>query len=140
MSVYLDTSVVVPLFLIDHFTPRAKTFLTVASEDLYVSDLTSAEFASVVGIRLRNKALTSAEARTAFSNFDEWTRRYALEAETLPEDVRAATAMLRRLDTTLRAPDAIGLAIAKRLKADLATFDKQMAESARKLNISVVSV
>jgi predicted nucleic acid-binding protein len=140
LSVYLDASVIVPLFLIDPFASRAKAFLAAQAEEVYVSDFVSAEFASVVGIRLRAKALTSDEARTAFSNFDEWTARYALETQTTPADIRSATTMLRRLDLTLRAPDAVSLAVATRLGADLATFDMKMAESARKLHMSVAVV
>lgn len=140
LSVYLDASVVVPLFLIDPFAHRAKAFLAAQPEDLHVSDFVSAEFASVVGIRLRAKRLTSNEACAAFSNFDEWTKRYALEAEIAPADIPAAIVMLRRLDMTLRAPDAISLAIASRLNAALATFDKRMAECARKLDIPVVAI
>lgn len=140
LSVYLDASVVVPLFLIDPFASRTKAFLAGQQNEVYVSDFVSAEFASVVGIRLRAKALTPGEARAAFSNFDEWTARYALETQTMPVDIRAATTMLRRLDLTLRAPDAISLAITTRLGADLATFDTRMAASAQKLSISVAAI
>ncbi|HEY1837553.1 MAG: type II toxin-antitoxin system VapC family toxin [Rhizomicrobium sp.] len=140
MSIYLDASVVVPLFLIDPFGQRASAFLSAQSARVYVSDFVSAEFASVVGIKLRNKALRLDEARAAFSNFDEWTRRYAQKAQTLAADIHVAETMLRRLDLTLRAPDAISLAIARRLRAELATFDVRMAESARALGISLAAV
>jgi predicted nucleic acid-binding protein len=45
--------------------------------------------------------------------------------------------MLRRLNLRLRAPDAVHLAMAERLGAKIATFDKQMANAANRLGISV---
>lgn len=133
MSVYLDTSVVVPLFLIDSFALRARAFLTTRPSNVLVSDFVSAEFASVVGIRVRMKTLRIAEGRAAFANFDAWTKRYASVTQILASDIRYAEAMLRRLDLNLRAPDAIHIAIARRLGAELATFDTKLARSGRKL-------
>ncbi len=57
-----------------------------------------------------------------------------------PSDLDDAQTMLRRLDLVLRAPDAINLAIAQRLGAELATFDIRMAECARALGIAVVAL
>jgi predicted nucleic acid-binding protein len=48
--------------------------------------------------------------------------------------------MLRRLDLNLRTPDAIHIAIAQRLGAELATFDVRMAESAEALGVTAVAV
>jgi len=42
------------------------------------------------------------------------------------------------LDLTLRAPDAINIAIAQRIEADLLTFDDQLAASARALGTTVL--
>jgi hypothetical protein len=140
LSVYLDTSVLVPIFLLDPFVDRARAFLASKPKDIIVSDFDSAEFASVVGLRLRMKVLTAPEARTAFANFDGWVEANALGAETVPPDIRAAGIFLRRLDLPLRAPDAIHLAIAQRLGARLATFDKRMAAAARALGISVAAL
>jgi predicted nucleic acid-binding protein len=140
VAVCLDTSIVTPLFLTDPFNARAHSFLTSGPVDMVVSDFVAAEFASVVGVRVRAKALTRAEGRKAFSNFDRWLSAKAVEASIQPSDVRVAMAVLRRLDLVLRAPDALILAVTDRLNASLATFDARMAESARKLGISVVPV
>jgi predicted nucleic acid-binding protein len=45
--------------------------------------------------------------------------------------------VIRRLDLNLRAPDAINLAIALRLGAALATFDRRMTENARTLGLAI---
>jgi predicted nucleic acid-binding protein len=140
LSIYLDASVVVPLFLIDSFVSRARVFLAATTSVLIVSDFVAAEFASVVGIRLRMKTLTLAEARRAFASFDAWIGAKTTPAATLAVDVQTATGFLRRLDLSLRAPDAINLAIAQRLGAEAATFDGKMAASARKLGIPLAQV
>jgi predicted nucleic acid-binding protein len=57
-----------------------------------------------------------------------------------PADLAQATAWIRRLDLTLRAPDAIHIAAAQRLDASLATFDAGMAGAARRLGLAVAPV
>ena len=140
LTIYLDNSVVVPLLLPDIFAGRAEAFLLSAPTGLIVSDFVSAEFSSVVGIRLRTGKLKLKDARTALANFDLWRGQRTLTAETTTRDIRAAESMLRRLDLTLRAPDAINLAVAQRLAADLATFDAKMAACASKLGITVLEI
>jgi predicted nucleic acid-binding protein len=140
LSVYLDASVVVPIFLLDPFIDRTRIFLQSNTVDIIVSDFVSAEFAAVVGRRLRMKILKTDEARTAFANLDSWVSVAALPAETTSSDVQSARRMLHRLDLTLRAPDAVNLAIAQRLGAELATFDIRMADCARALGIVVVAL
>ncbi|MEI9988490.1 MAG: PIN domain-containing protein [Rhizomicrobium sp.] len=76
------------------------------------------------------KLSTEAESRSAFANFDDWVRRKTTVVEMDHSNLIDAAAMLRRLDLTLRTPDAIHLAIAQRLGAELATFDQRMADCA----------
>jgi predicted nucleic acid-binding protein len=140
LSIYLDTSALVPFFLADPFVPKARAFLRTEPIGLVISDFAAAEFASVLGNRVRMKLLTLAEARTALSHFDVWTARAATSAELALADVRTASAFLRRLDLTLRTPDALNLAIAQRLNAELATFDRRMAVCARSLGLPLVSL
>ncbi len=54
-------------------------------------------------------------------------------------DIQAATATIRRLDLNIRAPDAINLAIAHRIGASIATFDRRMMENARVLGIATAT-
>jgi predicted nucleic acid-binding protein len=137
LSIYLDTSVVVALFLPDVFEERAEAFLATAPSGLTLSDFVAAEFSAVVNVRLRNRDIALPAARDALSNFDDWSMRRCTRDEMLPADVREAERILRRLDLPLRAPDAIHLVIAQRINAQLATFDKQMSTAARALKIPV---
>ncbi|HEX3673305.1 MAG TPA: type II toxin-antitoxin system VapC family toxin [Rhizomicrobium sp.] len=140
LSIYLDTSVVVPIFLQDIFVSRANAFLATGPASLMVSDLVAVEFASVVGIRVRIGVLSRVEAVAAFATFDDWISRRTRRAQMTPDDIRAAGLMLRRLDFNLRAPDAINIVIAQRIGAELATFDVRMADCARALGVAVPAI
>jgi predicted nucleic acid-binding protein len=137
LSIHLDTSAIVPLFVNDAFTARMRKFLVVNREELVISDFAAAEFVSAIGIRVRSGDLSIAEAKAAFANFDNWTGLAVVRLEIDSSDIAVATTMLRRLDLRLRAPDAVHLAMAERLGAKIATFDKQMANAANRLGISV---
>lgn len=51
--------------------------------------------------------------------------------------MKAAEAFVRRLDLTLRAPDALHIAMAQRNGAALVTFDEKMAACAKALGTLV---
>lgn len=133
MKFYLDASVLVSLLVKDVLTARAYSLLRSQTAVLLVSDFAAAEFASALGRRVRTGELTADEARAAFANLDAWMARTTRRVGTTTADVRSAEAFLRRLDLTLRAPDALNIAIAQRTGAALATFDGKMAVAARAL-------
>ena len=59
-----------------------------------------------------------------------------------PVDIRSADAQLayvfaRRFELALRAPDALHLAMVRRLDATLITLDRRLAAAARDLDIAV---
>lgn len=133
LTVYLDASVIVPLFMRDALTDRARQYLRNARPALLVSDLGAAEFSSAVARKVRMGELSTDEAQAAFSTFDIWIASETGRAQISPDDAPMAERFIRRLDLTLRAPDAMHIAMALRLGATLATFDKAMEDSARAL-------
>ena len=139
MSLYLDASVLVALFVIDSSSARAEAFLSAHPEIVVVSDFAVAEFSSAVGRRVRTHDLAREDGQLAFSNLDIWVARSASREEVTTADIDVATRILRRLDVNLRTPDAIHTAIARRLDATLVTFDRSMAASARSLGIAVAA-
>ena len=76
--------------------------------------------------------------RVRTSAFDSWAVRSVQSIEVIAADIAVATTFLRRLDLTLRTPDAIHIAIARRIGATLVTFER-MAESARALSMAVAT-
>jgi predicted nucleic acid-binding protein len=140
LTVYLDTSVLAGFFIgSDAFAGRAKTLFDGIDDPPIVSDFVVAEFASVVARLVRMNGIIRDEARDTFALFDSWRAHSADSVEIAPADISAATAIIRRLDLNLRAPDAINLAVAERLGAAIATFDSRMADNARTLGITVAA-
>lgn len=128
MSVYRDTSVLVGLFVAhDSFATRAQALADSPGFVPIVSDFVSTEFASVSARLTRMNSLNQDQAREIFAEFDAWASQ-------------SAEAYIRRLDLNIRAPDAIDLAIASRLGAPVATFDRGMAVNAKALGISLQNV
>ncbi len=140
MIVYLDASVLVALLTTDPLTSRAEAFLRDTLPQLLLSDFAAAEFASVVARRVRIREVTRKDARAVLSSLDMWSARATQRIETLAADIKVAEGYIRRLDLTLRAPDAINIAIAQRADAAIATFDAKLAAAARALGATVVAL
>ena len=126
-----------PLFAVDPHVASAARAVASAPSGIGVSDFAAAEFASVIARKVRVGDLDEAEARQAFSTFDNWIAAKAAPLTLLPSAVAAASSFLRRLDMTLRAPDAMHLAIVQRARASLLTFDARMIAAAQRLGIPV---
>lgn len=139
MNVYLDASVLVALFTNDPFTQRADEFLRRERPVSTVSDFAKAEFASAIARRVRTGELSAEDARNAFGMLDVWTARAVQSIATSSPDIAAASAYLRRLDLSLRTPDAINIAIAERTGCALLTFDRKMADNAMALGVPVAA-
>lgn len=118
---------------------RAERFLNGREDEFLLSNLTAAEFASLVARRVRTRDFTVDEARVALASFEAWIRLSIRSVEVSTADVSAAIGFLQRLDLPLRTLDAIHIALAQRVDATLVTFDRQMATSARALGAGVAT-
>jgi predicted nucleic acid-binding protein len=140
VSVYLDASVLVSLFVRDANSDKADRALRAVRQMLIVSDFAAAEFASGISQHVRTRSIPASDARVAFSEFDEWTGRETERMEISNADVDNAATLLRRLDLPLRTPDALHVVMVQRNGSRLLTFDKTMAAAARALGIAVIKV
>jgi len=102
---------------------------------LIVADWAVLDVSNVVSRRVRIQALTEKDAVRVLADFDVWRSRSAAESETTRADVSAAIQFVRRFDLAARGPDAIHIAIAHRLGANLFTFDERMARAAAALGL-----
>ena len=134
----LDTNVVVALFIEDAHSEAAEALLKTQGPNCTISDLVKAEFAGVMGRRFRGGRLTSASAMAAMDDFDLWVSSGVTVAPLVPADFTEAALWLRQIDMALSTPDALHIAIARRLGLTLATFDRGMATAARALGLSVL--
>ncbi len=139
MSTYFDTSFLVSLMVNDTMSDQARALIADASPEFLISDFARLEFASAISRRARTIPTEYTTAHSAFVTFDAWCARLTIPVETTHPDIIAAENVIRRLDTSLRAGDALHIAIAERLGATIATFDRTLAEAARSRGVSILS-
>jgi hypothetical protein len=137
LSVYIDTSAAVALFLPDPLSARANTLVAAQRDPLVVSDYVALEFASSVMRLTRAKVVALKTAKEALAEFDAWAATSCERAETMAADIATAAAFVRRDGVALRTSDAVNVAIAERLGAALLTFDKKLASNARRLGLAI---
>jgi predicted nucleic acid-binding protein len=87
VSLYLDASVLVALFVIDPASARAAGFLASHSAIVLVSDFGAAEFSWALARRVRMHDLTREDALLAFEHFDTWTTWVAGRPEITTADI-----------------------------------------------------
>ena len=138
MTLYLDTSVIVPLFIDEPWSERAEALFISRSSLHAISDLSEVEFASAVSRRVRAGDIASEAGHAAVADFDAWII-HAQRAVLSAADLAVAKSYLRRFNLPLRTGDAMHIAVAQRIGATLATFDRQMADSAARLGVPVVT-
>lgn len=136
MSIYLDTSVLIPTLVEETASEAVKAYLATRKERL-ISDVAAVEVASVLSRLARTGLLSRDHAAARLADFDAWRAATSSPAEVHAADARLAYAYVRRFELMLRAPDALHLAIANRLEATLATLDRRMERAAQELGIAI---
>lgn len=134
--IYLDTSVVVPVVLVEAASPRIDAWLA-ADPDICVSRWTVSEVSSALSHHLRTGRIDAEEREAAEAALDHWVSGGVRVVEIEEEDIAALRALLRS-DPLLRTPDALHLAVVMRLDCALATHDVRLAGSARDIEIEVI--
>lgn len=137
MSAYLDASVLLPTLIAESATEAVYHCLGTGDRELLVSDFAAAEVASALSRLVRTGLLTEADASARLADFDAWRAAMSLPVDIGSSDARLAYIYVRRFDLGLRAPDALHLAIARRLDATLVTLDRRLPAAARELGIAV---
>lgn len=127
MTVYLDTSVVVPLFVDDDHSPRARDWARLG-RTVALSAWTLAEFSSALSMQVRMNRLAPDERRDLEAAFDAWAGQGRL-VDFDSEQFTQARRMLMNHDR-LRAPDALHLAIAKANGLEMASLDAVLIDAA----------
>jgi len=137
--VYVDTSVLVPLFLNEPHSVAAADWYSREKSELVAAAWCIAEFASALGIKQRTGAIDAQQARGAWTRFE---RMVAADLRIVPVETahfhRAAELVLEAA-SALRAGDALHLACAEAAGAKhIATLDDVLARNAQRLKIKPV--
>lgn len=136
MKRYLDTSIVVSLFVQEVHTAATRNWLAdePGAKNL-ISAWTVTEFQSALSLKLRTSQI-SYEIKVEASAFLETARQTLFEVlPILDEDFERAAALAANPDLWLRAGDALNLAIAEREQALLATVDKRLFAAAERIGL-----
>jgi predicted nucleic acid-binding protein len=134
---YLDTSLLVPLFLPEPESAPVRRWLDRQTGQLLaISDWTLTEFASVFGIKVREKTLKPEQARNACALVAKLAAEcLQVITPTRADYVRAAD-YLAQHQLGLRAGDALHLAVAHNEGAETVySLDRRFIEAGKKLNI-----
>jgi predicted nucleic acid-binding protein len=137
LSAYFDASVLLPRLIEESASTAVRRYLATDPQERLISEFAAAEVASALSRLVRTGLLTGAEGYARLADFDAWRAATTEPAELHAADARLAYAYVRRFDLRLRAPDALHLAIARRLDATLVTLDQRLARAAAELGIAV---
>jgi predicted nucleic acid-binding protein len=137
MRRYLDTSLIVAALVRESGTESAKAYLSAAHDEfLLASRWVVTEFSSALALKVRTGTITEAEQAAALAMFRRFSAARLRLVDVEAKDFDAAAGLCDKVAIPLRAGDALHLATCKRSGARLATFDKGMAEAAKRHSLS----
>ena len=139
MVVYPDTSAIIAYFQSEAHSPKAIAILEDRDTQLHLSDFAVTEASAVFAARARGRKAFTASFANQLRLLDMLAASLVVPLRTAPADVASATTFVRRLDLTLRVPDALHLAICTRVGAALLTVDAQQAAAATRLGIPLAA-
>lgn len=131
MTLYLDTSTLVPLFFREPASIAVLARIE-TEEELWISRWTLAEFSSAAAFKLRRRETRAAIVSAALALLDAKIAAGGFRlAEVEHNDLDVAARLCRAHRSELRTPDALHVAIAARLRMPLLTCDKRQAAGCR---------
>lgn len=136
MNVYLDASVLLPTLIEEAASAAVDAYMLSGTKEFLVSDFAAAEVASGLSRLVRMRLLDASDASARLADFDVWRAAMSWPADIHTYDIRLAATYVRRFDLALRAPDALHLAVARRLDVPLVTLDRRLVTAARELGIA----
>lgn len=137
MSLYLDASVLLPTLVAEQASAAVDAFFLASTDDWLVSEFAVAEVASGLSRLIRMGRLDATDAADRLADFDVWRAGMTITVDVVASDCRLANAYVRRFDLKLRPPDALHVAICRRLDLGLVTLRQELAAAARELGVDM---
>lgn len=134
---YLDTAVVLTLFVAEPTSRSVEDWLAARRQPLAFSDWGLTECASALALKLRRSEMDVALAKRCFAAIATFVHESCDLIACAPHHQAEAQRLLSRFDLPLRAGDALHLAISQHAGATLVTYDKLLASSAKTLGAKV---
>ena len=137
--IYVDTSVLVPLFLNEPHSAVALAWYAREKGELVAAAWCVPEFASAIGIKLRTGAIDAQQAQNAWMRFERMAASDLRLLPVEPAHFRRAAELVLDAASALRAGDALHLACAEAAEVRyLATLDDVQNRNAQRLKIKPV--
>jgi predicted nucleic acid-binding protein len=137
---YLDTCVLLALLTPEVHSPPASAFLEQAAETLAISPWSATELHSALALKVRTGALSATDADRVLEVFESSLAPGLLWLDLEADDFRNANACLRGWSTSLRAADALHLAIASGRGATLCSLDAPFVQAAQQLGLAALLI
>jgi uncharacterized protein len=137
--VYVDTSVLVPLFLHEPHSAAVAKWFAREQRELVAAAWCIPEFASALGIKQRTGAIDARQAEGAWSRFGRLVAADLRLLTVAPAHYHRAAELVLDATNGLRAGDALHLACAEAAGAKhMATLDEVLGRNAQRLKIRQV--
>mgnify|MGYP001599257493 CR=1 FL=1 len=137
--VYVDTSVLVPLFLNEPHSVAAADWYAREKGELVAAAWCIPEFASALAIKQRTGAIDAQQAHGAWARFERMVAADLRLLPVAPTNFHRAVELVLDASSALRAGDALHLACAEAAGAkQMATLDDVLSRNARRLKIKPV--
>lgn len=137
--VYVDTSVLVPLFLNEPHSAAAAHWYAREKNELVAAAWCVTEFASALGIKQRTGAINAQQAQAAWTRFERMAAADLRLLAVTPANFHRAAELVLDAASALRAGDALHLACAEAAGAkQLATLDEVLGRNAQRVKLKPV--
>jgi predicted nucleic acid-binding protein len=137
--VYVDTSILVPLFLNEPYSVAVADWYAREKSELIAAAWCVTEFASALGIKQRTGAIDLQQAQGAWARFERMVAADLRLLQVEPANFHRAAELVLNATSALRAGDALHLASAEAAGAKyIATLDDVLSRNAQRLKIKPV--
>jgi uncharacterized protein len=139
--VYVDTSVLVPLFLNEPQSLAAADWYAHEKSELVAAAWCIPEFASALGIKQRTGAIDAQQAQGAWERFERMVAADLRLLPVEPANFHRSAELVLDATAALRTGDALHLACAEAAGAKrMATLDDVLRRNAQRLKIKLVAL
>lgn len=139
--VYVDTSVLVPLFLNEPHSVAAAEWYAREKRELFAAAWCIPEFASALGIKRRTGAIDAPQAQAAWTRFERMAAADLRLLPVTPAHFHRAAELVLDAASALRAGDALHLACAEAAGAKhIASLDDVLSRNAQRLKIKTIKL
>jgi uncharacterized protein len=138
---YLDTSFVVSAFSVEPRTDDCQSWLAEnTNSDLIISDWVVTEFSSAISLKIRTKDISVEQRAEILMRWRQAVRTHFSAVDIVKSHFETAAMMAENYHLTLRAGDALHIAVAQTVGCSLVTLDKRMANAAIELGVPVEEI